>query len=122
MPDCRHSAVLLSLGFLIGGVACGGEPDARRGETLFTACLACHNAAPAAVGPALTQIMNRKAGMAAGFRYSNAMRNSMLVWTEATLKDFITDPQALIPGNRMAFSGMADPQDVIDLVAYIKGF
>jgi hypothetical protein len=43
-----------------------------------------------------------------------------VTWDEGTLDAFIEDPQAFIPGNRMAFDGLKDKPDREDLLAYLK--
>ena len=64
----------------------------------------------------------RHAGTAANFNYSNANKNSGLVWDEATFKDYIRSPQAKIPGTKMTFAGISNPQEIDDLWAYLKQF
>ncbi len=53
------------------------------------------------------------------FRYSPAMKRSGIVWTPETLEKFITDPQAMVPGNRMPYAGMIIPGDRADLIAFL---
>ena len=55
-------------------------------------------------GPTLKGVIGRKAGSLEDFRYSAAMKRSDVTWDSATLDKYITDPQAFIPGNRMAFA------------------
>jgi hypothetical protein len=62
------------------------------------------------------------AGAVASFNYSEANKNSGLVWNEATFKDYIRSPQAKIPGTKMAFAGITNPQEIDDLWAYLKQF
>jgi cytochrome c len=50
---------------------------------------------------------------------SAAMKRSDVTWDAATLDKYITDPQAFIPGNRMAFAGMTDQSQRDDLIAYL---
>ena len=47
------------------------------------------------------------------------MRRAHLTWDEVTLRQFIADPQAKVAGTRMPFSGLPDPKDVDDVVAYL---
>ena len=93
----------------------------RSGAARFQDCAACHKLEASAnnVGPSLHGIFVRKAGEIADFRYSPAIKRSGIVWTPETLDKFITDPQALVPGNRMPYAGMADPQGRADLIAYL---
>ena len=61
----------------------------------------------------------RKAGSAPNFSYSTAVRSSTVVWEERTLDAWLTNPQALIPGQRMNFR-VALPQDRADIIAYLR--
>jgi cytochrome c len=95
--------------------------DAARGEARFQDCAACHKleAGVNNVGPSLHGIFTRKAAEIADFRYSPAMKRSGIVWTPETLEKFISDPQAMVPGNRMPYAGMAGASDRADLIAYL---
>jgi cytochrome c len=101
--------------------AARADGDAARGEVRFQDCAACHKLEAGAnnVGPSLHGIFTRKAGDIADFRYSPAIKRSGIVWTPETLDKFITDPQALVPGNRMPYAGMANASDRADLIAYL---
>ena len=48
------------------------------------------------------------------------MQRSAIVWDDASLRDYITDPQATVKGNRMPFAGIKQPSDADDIVAYLK--
>jgi cytochrome c len=99
--------------------------DVEKGQRSFNKCLPCHAVGPGAetkVGPELNGLDGRHAGTVAGFNYSEANKNSGLVWDEATFKDYIRSPQAKIPGTKMAFAGITNPQEVEDLWAYLKQF
>jgi cytochrome c len=105
---------------LLAGLA-HADGDAARGEARFQDCAACHKLDAGAnnVGPSLHGIFTRKAGELADFRYSPAMKRSGIVWTPETLGQFIADPQAMVPGNRMPFAGLASASDRADLIAYL---
>jgi cytochrome c len=95
--------------------------DAVRGKQLYSACSVCHATSnDNGAGPGLLGIVGRKAGSAEGFRYSRAMKNAGIVWDDKTLDAYLSDPQKTIPGNQMPFSGIADPKDRADLIAYLK--
>lgn len=98
------------------------DGDAARGEAKFGDCAACHQLQAGAnnVGPSLHGIFTRKAGEIADFRYSPAIKRSGIVWTPETLDKFISDPQAMVPGNRMPYAGMANAGDRADLIAYLQ--
>jgi cytochrome c len=119
MINAIRGTAALSMLLLAGAVRADG--DAARGEARFQDCAACHKLEAGAnnVGPSLHGIFTRKAGEIADFRYSPAIKRSGIVWTPETLEKFITDPQALVPGNRMPYAGMANASDRADLVAYL---
>ena len=74
------------------------------------------------VGPVLNGLIGRKAGTYEGFKYTNANKNSGLVWDEATLADYLRNPRAKIPGTSMAFPGIKKDEEIADLIAYLKQF
>ena len=101
----------------LGNVRADGDP--ARGEARFQECVACHKLDPGSngVGPSLHGIFERKAGELADFRYSPALKRSGITWSAQTLEAYLTDPQALVPGNRMPYAGMPDAADRADLIA-----
>jgi cytochrome c len=121
MIDAIRFALAVSMTLLLAGVARAGG-DAVRGEVKFQDCAACHKLEAGAnnVGPSLHGIFTRKAGELADFRYSPALKRSGITWTPETLDQFITDPQALVPANRMPYAGIADAGDRADLIAYLS--
>ena len=115
----RVTALFMTL--LSAGLA-RADGDAARGEAKFQDCAACHRLEAGAnnVGPSLHGVFTRKAGELADFRYSPAIKRSGIAWTPETLDKFITDPQAMVPGNRMPYAGMAAAADRADLIAYLQ--
>ena len=99
--------------------------DAQKGKTVFNVCLACHTIGPGAqnkIGPELNGLDGRKAGTAANFDYSDANKNSGIVWNEETFEDYIKNPAAKVPGTKMIFPGIKNEQQEKDLWAYISQF
>lgn len=99
--------------------------DAAAGEKVFNRCKACHQVGEKAknrVGPVLNGIVERAAGSAEGFRYSDAMSDSGLTWDEATLSAFLADPKATVPGNKMAFPGLRKDEDIADVIAFLASY
>ena len=97
-----------------------GDPAA--GEKVFNKCKACHVADEAQnrVGPHLVGLFGRQAGSVEGFKYSDAMKGSGVTWSEETISEYIADPRGYIKGNRMAFVGLKDEEDIANLVSYLK--
>jgi len=118
--DANRVTMALLLTLLPAGAA-RADGDAARGEVKFQDCAACHKLEAGAnnVGPSLHGIFERKAGELADFRYSPAIKRSGIAWTPEMLDKFITDPQAMVPGNRMPYAGMAGASDRGDLIAYL---
>jgi cytochrome c len=114
----RAAGGVLLLLALASGVA--RAADAEHGRALFTPCAACHSDRPDALGPSLKGVFGRQSASLPDFRYSNPMKRANLVWDEDNLRAYISDPQAKVKGNRMPYSGMSDPKDVDDVVAYLR--
>jgi cytochrome c len=115
-----HLALLMILA-ATHRVEAAGDPEA--GERVFRACAACHTLAPGEhrTGPSLAGVFGRKAGTASGFaRYSPALEQADVTWTEDTLDAFLADPRGFLPGNRMTFAGIEEQQARADLIAYLQ--
>ena len=99
-------------------------PDLKRGRLLFIQCRACHEVKaglPHKVGPNLNGMLGRKAGTAAGFtQYSPALRAWGQTWDVALLDKWIEKPSSVVPGNSMAFAGLAAARDRAALIAYLQ--
>jgi cytochrome c len=111
----------LAAALVLAAAGAHAEGDAARGEKRFEECAACHAVAQGAesVGPSLHGVFGRKAGELADFRFSPALKRSGIVWSEQAVDQFIADPQAVVPGNRMPFAGIPDAGARADLIAYL---
>lgn len=99
------------------GLAAG---DAKQGEQLYEQrCSGCHSVDAHRVGPLHRNVFGRKAGGAAAYDYSPAMRTSSVRWDETTLHAWLADPEKLIPGQRMGYA-VAIARDRDDLIAYLR--
>ena len=119
----KIAAIAASVAF-VGAVPALAEGDAVAGKAVFNQCKACHQVGPEAkngVGPILNGIVGRKAGEGAGYNYSDANKNSGLTWDEATLRSYLTDPKAKVPGTKMIFPGIKREKQLDDLMAYLMG-
>lgn len=96
--------------------------NAAKGETDFLQCKICHslNDGENRIGPSLHAVVGRKAGQAPGFAYSPAMRDSGTSWSDEALYRFLENPRAMVPGTKMAFAGISNPQTRADIIAYLK--
>jgi len=113
-----------------GGILAAMTPaalgqDLAAGENSFKKCLPCHAVGEGAknkVGPLLNGLAGRKSGAIEGFSYSEANKNSGIVWNEESFKEYIRDPRAKIPGTKMIFPGIKNEKEAGDLWAYLKQF
>jgi cytochrome c len=97
-------------------------PSLERGAELWGKCRACHTLEPQGrhmVGPRLHNLFGRKAGSLPDYRYSEAMKQSGVVWTEETLDAYLAATQEFMPGSKM-YGGLAIAQDRVDLIAWLK--
>lgn len=97
--------------------------DAAKGKRVFNRCKACHNLTSSArtrLGPNLDELFGRKAGSAENYKYSKAMSDADILWTEETINEWLTKPNAFLPGNKMAFAGIRKEQDRKDLIAFLR--
>jgi cytochrome c len=106
------------------GLAASAQ-DASKGEISFHKCLPCHSIGDDAqnkIGPELNGLDGRHSGTVAGFDYSDANKNSGIVWNEAKFKEYIQDPRGVVPGTKMIFAGIKNEQEISDLWAYVSQF
>ncbi len=99
--------------------------DLAAGANSFKKCAPCHDVGPTAknkVGPVLNGLDGRKTGTIANFNYSDANKNSGIVWDEAQFLDYIKDPKAKIPNTKMVFAGIKNETEAKNLWAYLKQF
>ena len=116
-------ALVVALGMTVVAIgAARAEGDAAKGEQVFKRCMPCHNAGNKTnkIGPYVQGVVGRKAGTAEGFNYSDAMKNSGLTWDEANLNQYLKNPKAKVPGNKMAFPGLPKQEDRDNVIAYLK--
>ncbi len=118
--------VLAAITAALPSVARAGS-DAALGRKVFNKCIVCHDATADRnkVGPSLLGVMGRTAGTLESFgsRYSEAMISAGeegLVWNEASLAKYLREPKAAVPGNRMAFTGLAKDEDIANVIAYLN--
>ena len=95
--------------------------DAAAGETVFAQCRTCHlvEEGKNGVGPSLYGVIGREAGSIEGFNYSDANANSGITWTPEVMFEYLEAPREYMPGTRMAYPGLKNPQDRADVIAYL---
>jgi cytochrome c len=98
--------------------------DIAAGEKVFKRCVACHTVDEGGrnkVGPNLWNIFGSTAGQRdIGYKYSDAMKESGIVWDDATMAGYLENPRKFLPKTRMAFPGLRKAEQRDDVIAYIK--
>jgi cytochrome c len=104
------------------------EGDAKKGEKVFKKCKVCHMVGEKAkkrVGPPLNNIIDAKAGVQEGFKYSKSMLaagEGGLTWSVEKLDEYLTKPKKMIPKGKMSFPGLKKEDDRANVIAYLKTF
>ena len=95
----------------------------RRGRILFLQCRACHSLKQGEehkVGPNLHGVIGAPAAAKSGYIYTDALKESGVVWSRDNLSQFLADPYSLVPGNAMVFVGIGRGSDRAALIAYLE--
>jgi cytochrome c len=123
MRTAAAFALLTSAGLLAAGLVGAGPPPAaqiEQGREIYERCAACHSLERDRVGPRHCGLFGRRAGSVPGFPYSDAMRDSGIVWSWETLDRFIADPLGTVPGTFMGYAGVPDAEERAQLLAYLE--
>src|SRR5437763_14563185 len=97
------------------------KADTVAGRVAFEKrCTGCHALDRDKEGPRLAGVVGRKAGSVSAFPYSDAVKKSALVWNEAALDKWLTDPESIIPDTDMAFR-LENPAERAAIIAFLKG-
>lgn len=95
-----------------------GEVEFRR------KCSVCHTLVPDDLnraGPTLYGIFGRKAGTVEGYVYSDALKNSDIIWNEVTISRLFDEgPDIVTPGTKMPIQRLKSVERRNDLIAYLK--
>lgn len=104
----RASAMIGFAALTLAG--CGGDKSAE-GPNAVARCMTCHSfkeGGPKLAAPNLYGILGKPAASQPDFRYSDALKNSGIIWTAEKLDAYIAAPSTLVPGTRMNFPGEPD--------------
>ena len=95
------------------------------GKRTFNKCVACHiveegrDSLPNKSN--LWGIFGREAGTSEGFRlYSNAMKESRIVWDTENMDAYLENPRRALPGTSMNFFGVRSDERRAQLIEYMK--
>lgn len=99
--------------------------DAAAGEQLASRqCASCHTfdeGGANKVGPNLYGVVERPIASHEGFSYSSGLSDhSGETWTYENLNAFLHGPKDFAPGTKMSFRGFSKPEDIANVVAYLR--
>lgn len=87
-------------------------------------CRTCHSTKEGdnRLGPTLYRIFGAKAGAVPGYAsYSQGLSSSGITWDEVTLREFIANPDVVIPSNNMKpYKGITDAAVLAKIIEFLK--
>jgi cytochrome c len=117
----RRAALSAIFALSLAAPSSADEPGPGAAE--LQKCKICHaleDSGGSHVGPTLHGMFGRRAGTAAGYAFSDAMKASGIVWDDETLAKYLRDPKGSLPGTKMSFPGINDDAVLRDLIAQMK--
>ena len=97
--------------------------DIASGEKIFKKCAACHSIIKGGknkIGPALYNVVERKVGGVADYKYSKALTAYDKNWTFEELNGFLKKPAKYIKGTKMAYAGLRKEKDRASVIKYLN--
>merc|ERR1711862_885027 len=98
--------------------------DAKVGAKLFKGkCAQCHTIEKGGLtkqGPPLFGVFGRQSGTTEGFAYSEANKNSGIIWSDKHMFEYLVNPKKYIPGTKMVFAGIKKDKERADIIEYMR--
>ena len=97
--------------------------SAADGAKIFKKCAACHSIVQGGankIGPALWNVLGRKAGSVSGYKYSKAMLAHGKPWSFEEMDGFLTKPKEWLKGTKMSFAGLKNAKDRAAIILYMN--
>ena len=97
--------------------------DVSSGEKIFKKCAACHSINKGGahkIGPALYNVVGRKSGKEAEYKYSKALLEYNKEWNFEELNGFLLKPSKWIKGTKMAYAGLRKEEDRASIIKYLN--
>jgi cytochrome c len=118
IPSMRAALLLAGL----CGAGAVQAQTAQEGKAAFVVCASCHSVDGSAkpTGPTLKGVVGRKAAADPKYKgYSQALRNSKIVWTAQELDAYLKAPATRVKGTTMMVS-VPDEKRRKAIVAYLR--
>lgn len=97
--------------------------DVATGKQQFEQdCAKCHRLKAGAneKGPQLLRVYGATAGGLADYQYSDALKNSHLIWTADKLDSYIANPKQAVPDTKMKADPITDSKERQNIIAYLS--
>ena len=97
--------------------------DVVSGEKIFKKCAACHSINQGGankIGPALYNVVGRKIGGVADYKYSKALALYGKEWTFEELNGFLTKPSSYLKGTKMSYAGLRKEKDRASIIKFLN--
>ncbi len=98
--------------------------DPAKGESVFAKCTSCHTIEQGGangIGPNIYGILGQPIGKhAAGFAYSGDLAAFGGNWTYEVMDAWLKSPKGMVPGTKMSFAGLGNPEDRANLMLYLR--
>ena len=96
----------------------------------FRKCAGCHKieeGKKGGMGPNLWGVFDRKAGQVEGYRYSDYLKNSDIVWNRESLKAWLSDRKTRfeyfgkeVKDTKMMWTGIKKEEDMTTILDYLE--
>ena len=99
------------------------QGDIIAGKKIFKKCAACHSIKKGGsnkIGPALYNIVGRKVGAAADYKYSKTLASYGKEWTFEELNGFLIKPATYLKGTKMSYAGLRKEVDRASIIKYLN--
>ena len=117
-PRCISAAALVVCGGLV--VALYADAVSHGKEIFDGKCSKCHTLDKDKEGPRLRGVFGRQVATVPSFQYSDSLKAAAkFTWNDTTLDKWLTDPDAMVPDNDMAFH-LESASDRKAVIAYLK--
>ena len=104
-------------------VALMAQGDVTSGEKIFKKCAACHSINKGGknkIGPALYNVVGRKVGGVADYKYSKALASYGKEWSFEELNGFLIKPATYLKGTKMSYAGLRKETDRASVIKYLN--
>lgn len=116
-PRFVRTAALLVCGASV--VALYADAVSHGKEIFDGKCAKCHTLDGDKEGPRLRGVYGRRCASVPSFQYSDSLKAAKFTWDDASLDKWLTDPDAMVPDNDMAFH-LESASDRKAVIAYLK--